>query len=58
MAALVVSDLHLDPARPEIAAQFREFLAAEGRDASALYVLGDLFGSGSATTIPTRTSAP
>jgi UDP-2,3-diacylglucosamine hydrolase len=43
MAALVVSDLHLDPARPEIAAQFRAFLAAEARAARALYVLGDLF---------------
>jgi UDP-2,3-diacylglucosamine hydrolase len=43
MAALVVSDLHLDPAQPEIGAQFRAFLAAEGRAASALYVLGDLF---------------
>ena len=43
MTALVVSDLHLDPARPEIAAQFRAFLAGAARAASALYVLGDLF---------------
>ena len=43
MTALVVSDLHLDPARPEIAAQFRAFLAGEARGARALYVLGDLF---------------
>lgn len=43
MTALVVSDLHLDPARPEIAAQFHAFLAGEARAAEALYVLGDLF---------------
>jgi len=43
MTALVVSDLHLDPARPEIAAQFRAFLATEAATARALYVLGDLF---------------
>jgi UDP-2,3-diacylglucosamine hydrolase len=43
VTALVVSDLHLDPARPEIAAQFRAFLAGEARTARALYVLGDLF---------------
>lgn len=43
MAALVVSDLHIDAARPGIAAQFRGFLAAEARAARALYVLGDLF---------------
>jgi UDP-2,3-diacylglucosamine hydrolase len=43
MSALVVSDLHLDPARPEVAAQFRAFLAAEAPAARALYVLGDLF---------------
>ena len=43
MTALVVSDLHLDPARPEIAAQFRAFLEGPARRARALYVLGDLF---------------
>jgi len=43
VTVLVVSDLHLDPARPEIAAQFRAFLAGAARAASALYVLGDLF---------------
>ncbi len=43
MPALVVSDLHLDPARPEIAAQFRAFLAGAARRVEALYVLGDLF---------------
>ncbi len=43
MAALVVSDLHIDAARPAIAAQFKSFLDAEARAARALYVLGDLF---------------
>jgi UDP-2,3-diacylglucosamine hydrolase len=43
MTALVVSDLHLDGARPEIAQQFAGFLAAEAYRARALYILGDLF---------------
>jgi len=43
MTALVVSDLHLDPAQPAIAAQFRDFLRTAAADADALYVLGDLF---------------
>jgi len=43
MTALVVSDLHIDGARPEIGRQFTAFLAGEARGASALYVLGDLF---------------
>jgi len=42
MAALVVSDLHLDPANPGISAQFGGFLRAL-REVEALYVLGDLF---------------
>ena len=45
MVALVVSDLHVDATRPEIAQQFCDFLAGEARAASALYVLGDLFES-------------
>ena len=40
---LVVSDLHLDGARPEIARQFDAFLAGRARQARALYILGDLF---------------
>jgi len=40
---LFVSDLHLDPARPEIARQFHGFLGGEARTAQALYILGDLF---------------
>jgi UDP-2,3-diacylglucosamine hydrolase len=40
---LLVSDLHLDPASPGIAAQFVDFLRGEARAARALYILGDLF---------------
>lgn len=40
---LFISDLHLDPARPEIARQFLAFLRDEARGARALYILGDLF---------------
>lgn len=45
MAALFISDLHIDATRPEILGQFLEFLAAEARQADALYILGDLFES-------------
>lgn len=45
MTTLFISDLHLDPARPEITALFLAFLDGEARDADALYVLGDLFES-------------
>lgn len=43
MATLLVSDLHLDPARPHITRLFAGFLAGEARGADALYILGDLF---------------
>lgn len=43
MSTLFVSDLHLDPARPEITALFGRFLDGEARGADALYILGDLF---------------
>jgi len=43
MTALIVSDLHLDGARPEIARQFGAFLEERAQGAQALYVLGDLF---------------
>ncbi len=42
MKTLFISDLHLDPAAPEIGLQFRVFLAGEARNADALYILGDL----------------
>ncbi len=37
------SDLHLDPATPDIAARFPRFLAGPVRGAHSLYLLGDLF---------------
>jgi UDP-2,3-diacylglucosamine hydrolase len=40
---LFASDLHLDPARPEITRQFTDFLGGPAREAQALYLLGDLF---------------
>ncbi len=43
MSSWFASDLHLDPATPEIAARFRRFLAGPVRGARSLYLLGDLF---------------
>ena len=40
---LFISDLHLDPSRPAIVAQFERFLAEVAPRADALYILGDLF---------------
>lgn len=40
---LFISDLHLDGERPDITAQFLEFLQREAPHARALYMLGDLF---------------
>jgi UDP-2,3-diacylglucosamine hydrolase len=45
VAALFISDLHIDASRPAITAQFLTFLAAEAVRADALYILGDLFES-------------
>jgi UDP-2,3-diacylglucosamine hydrolase len=45
VAALFISDLHIDASRPGINEQFLEFLADEAKDADALYILGDLFES-------------
>jgi UDP-2,3-diacylglucosamine hydrolase len=42
-ATLFISDLHLDGERPDITAQFLDFLDREARQAAALYILGDLF---------------
>ncbi len=39
----MISDLHLDPKRPEVTAAFLQFLHRQTRDADALYILGDLF---------------
>lgn len=43
MTSWFASDLHLDPATPEVAARFRRFLAGPVRGARSLYLLGDLF---------------
>jgi UDP-2,3-diacylglucosamine hydrolase len=43
MTTLFVSDLHLDPARPDVTALFLRFLREEATSAEALYLLGDLF---------------
>lgn len=43
MTAIFIADLHLEEARPEIAAIFFRFLQKEARNAQALYILGDLF---------------
>jgi UDP-2,3-diacylglucosamine hydrolase len=43
VTTLFISDLHLDSTRPDISAQFLEFLEREAQRAQALYILGDLF---------------
>ena len=43
MHSIFVSDLHLCPARPAINQTFFDFLRGEAAQASALYILGDLF---------------
>lgn len=43
MTTLFISDLHLDPERPEINHVFGDFIGGEARSADALYILGDLF---------------
>lgn len=45
MAALFISDLHIDASRPAVTEQFLSFLATEAKHAEALYILGDLFES-------------
>jgi UDP-2,3-diacylglucosamine hydrolase len=40
---LFISDLHLDASRPDITAQFLDFLRTDAREAKAVYILGDLF---------------
>jgi UDP-2,3-diacylglucosamine hydrolase len=45
VAALFISDLHIDASRPAITQHFLGFLAAEAKDAEVLYILGDLFES-------------
>jgi UDP-2,3-diacylglucosamine hydrolase len=43
MTILFISDLHLDPERPEVTRLFGDFIDGEARGADALYILGDLF---------------
>jgi UDP-2,3-diacylglucosamine hydrolase len=38
-----ISDLHLQPDRPDITKHFREFMQTRARFTDALYILGDLF---------------
>ncbi len=45
MAALFISDLHIDASRPAIVDQFLSFLERDACSAAALYILGDLFES-------------
>ena len=40
---LFISDLHLSPTRPAMAAAFHTFCEGPARNAAAVYVLGDLF---------------
>jgi UDP-2,3-diacylglucosamine hydrolase len=57
MATLFISDLHLDPARPEITRLFGEFVDGEARGADALYILGDLFEAWVGDDDPSETGA-
>ena len=43
MTTLFISDLHLDPERPDVTRLFGDFIDGEARGADALYILGDLF---------------
>ena len=43
MAILFISDLHLEPARPDVAQAFFRFMENEAPQAEALYILGDFF---------------
>jgi len=43
MATLFISDLHLDPVRPDVAQAFFHFMENEAPQAEALYILGDFF---------------
>jgi UDP-2,3-diacylglucosamine hydrolase len=43
MTTLFISDLHLDPARPDVARAFLHFIENQAPQAEALYILGDFF---------------
>lgn len=61
MTVLLISDLHLDAARPRITALFERFLHEQCRQATALYILGDLFeawvGDDDDSELPVRVAA-
>ena len=57
MTTLFISDLHLDPERPEITRLFGEFIDGEARGAEALYILGDLFEAWVGDDDPSDTGA-
>jgi UDP-2,3-diacylglucosamine hydrolase len=43
MSILFISDLHLEPARPDVAQAFFRFMEQQAPHATALYILGDFF---------------
>lgn len=57
MTTLFISDLHLDPERPQIADLFGRFVRDEARGADALYILGDLFEAWVGDDDPAETGA-
>jgi len=57
MTVLLISDLHLDPQRPQITRLFGEFVDGEARSADALYILGDLFEAWVGDDDPSATGA-
>src|SRR5690606_6431986 len=57
MTTLFISDLHLDAERPAITELFGAFMHREGRQAEAVYVLGDLFEAWVGDDDPSGTGA-
>jgi len=57
MTTLFISDLHLDAERPAITELFGAFMHREGRQAEAVYILGDLFEAWVGDDDPSGTGA-
>lgn len=57
MSTLLISDLHLHDARPDMTAAFLRFLDTHARTAEALYILGDLFEAWLGDDDPSQTGA-